>query len=124
MFLSFLAYLSRYLTYKVDSNIYRHNTADLIIDYIHQNYDKPLTNKAIAETFSFHPNYLNRLLISYTGTSLYQYILSVKVNKAFEMLQTTALTITDIAQALGFCDISHFSKLFKEKTGYSPSELR
>lgn len=124
MLLSFLAYLSRHLTCQTEASNYRHLLADQIIEHIHQNYDKPLTNKAIAERFNFHPNYLNRLFIGYTGTSLYQYILHVKANKAVELLHSTALSVTDIAQALGFYDIGHFSKFFKERVGCSPSKLR
>jgi AraC-like DNA-binding protein len=124
MFLSFLAQLARHLTYRKESDSYHHQLADRIIDYIHQNMDKPLTNKEIAEIFSFHPNYLNRLFISYTGTSLHQYILNMKANKAVELLHQTNMPVAGVAAALGFCDISHFSRFFKQKIGCSPSKLR
>lgn len=124
LLLSLLASLSRLLANQGESGHRHRELADAIMDYIHNNLDKPLTNKSIAGLFSFHPNYLNRLFVSHTGTPLHRYILNTKADKAMEMLHSTALPVTEIAQVLGFCDISHFSRFFKEHFGCSPSSLR
>ena len=124
MFLSFLASLALYLANEKNKSKGQHNTADDIIEYIHRNYHEPLTNKGIAKVFNFHPNYLNRLMLKHTGTSLHQYVLNVKVQKGAEMLHSSSDSISKIALDLGFSDISHFSKAFKERMGFNPNEAR
>ena len=51
------------------------NLVDKVIQYIHEHYEKPLTNQEIAHIYNFHPNYINKLMVIYTGLSLHQYIL-------------------------------------------------
>ncbi|MDF2936856.1 MAG: transcriptional regulator, AraC family [Paenibacillaceae bacterium] len=122
--LSLLASIYRHLAHQGDSAHRHRELADEIMDYIHSNLDKSLTNRSVAARFSFHPNYLNRLFVRHTGTPLHRYILNTKADKAMELLHSTALSVTEIARSLDFCDISHFSKFFKERYGVSPSSLR
>lgn len=124
MLLSLLASLYRLLAHQGEAGHRHRELADEIMDYIHANLDKPLTNQSVAARFSFHPNYLNRLFVRHTATPLHRYILNTKADKAMEMLHSTALPVTEIARTLGFCDISHFSRFFKERYGVSPSSLR
>ena len=46
----------------------------IIIDYIHENYDKPLTNADIGLAFGYHPNYVSNIIKLYTGVPLHQYL--------------------------------------------------
>lgn len=124
MLLSLLASVYRQLAHQGESAHRHRELADRIMDYIHTHLDQPLTNRALADRFSFHPNYLNRLFVRHTGTPLHRYILNTKADKAMELLHSTAMPVTEIAQALGFCDLSHFSKFFKERYGISPSGIR
>jgi len=59
-----------------------------------------------------------------TGFSPHQYRLEVKINKAKAMLKQTPLTVTEIADRLGFSSVYYFSRLFKSKTGQSPCRYR
>jgi AraC-like DNA-binding protein len=124
MLLSFLISLARYLSVEKNKKKDSHKIAEQVINYIHAHYNEPLTNSDISKVFNFHPNYINRLIHSYTGISLHQYVLNVKLHKASEMLHSSSVSITKIAQELGFSDISHFSKAFKNKLGYNPTEIR
>lgn len=124
MLLALLAAVYRQLAHQGESALRHRELADRIMDYIHSHLDQPLTNRSLANRFSFHPNYLNRLFVRHTGTPLHRYILNTKGDKAMELLHSTAMPVTEIAQALGFCDLSHFSKFFKERYGISPSGVR
>lgn len=57
-----------------------------------------------------------------TGLSPYQYFLQMKINKAKELLQEGSLSIKEIAYKLAFESPYYFSRLFKRKTGVSPSQ--
>lgn len=78
----------------------------------------------IAETLNLSPSYLSGLLKVLTGQSTQQHIHDKLIEKAKEKLSTTALTVSEIAYALGFEHPQSFSKLFKTKTNLSPLEFR
>lgn len=92
--------------------------------YIHENYAGDLSNSTIGSVFNYHPNYVNRAMLASTGQSLHQYVIGVRAMKALELIQTTDLTITDIASAAGFRSIKHFSQCFKKVYGFAPSYFR
>lgn len=95
-----------------------------VIDFIQENYAADLSNEAIGRHFSYHPNYINRVIQKHTGQSLHQYVLSCRVAKALEMLQTTNLSVTEVSERVGFSSIKHFSQTFKSIYGYSPIHFR
>ena len=97
---------------------------DEIIQYIHGHYNGPLKNSMIGEAFNYHPNYINYLIMKYTGRSLHQYIIDVRINKAIGLLETTDKKIREISLEVGFSDTAHFSRTFRKVTGRSPSDYR
>ncbi|MFT3849596.1 MAG: AraC family transcriptional regulator [Propionivibrio sp.] len=65
---------------------------------------------------------LNEVFKSYTGMTPYQYCIHAKINRAKEILATGETSVKAISLALGFDDPYYFSRLFKKKTGVSPSQ--
>jgi AraC-like DNA-binding protein len=53
-----------------------------------------------------------------------EWIRNRRLEKANELLKSTSLTVTDICYTMGFENIAHFSRVFKERFGYTPSSLR
>ena len=74
--------------------------------------------------FSYHPNYLNKRMAQYTGETLHQYLISYRIARAIDLLTTTDESINAIAAAVGFRDICHFTRIFRQKTGQIPSAYR
>ncbi len=68
--------------------------------------------------------YLSDLLRAETGKSLLEHIHLFVIDKAKSSLLSSNLSVSEIAYSLGFDYPQHFSKLFKTKTGFSPSEYR
>ena len=77
-----------------------------------------------AEKLNLSPNYLSDLLQKFTGKSTLEHIHLELVEKAKSLLWGTESSISEIAYELGFEYPSHFTKIFKAKTGKSPSEYR
>ncbi|MCB0839897.1 MAG: helix-turn-helix transcriptional regulator, partial [Bacteroidetes bacterium] len=59
-----------------------------------------------------------------TGQSPSVYIRNLRLQKAQELLKSTQLNISEVAYAVGFKDLSYFSRSFSEEFGISPSESR
>lgn len=77
-----------------------------------------------ASKLNLSPNYLSDLLQKSTGKSTVEHIHLELVSKAKSLLWGTEHSISEIAYELGFEHPSHFTKIFKAKTGKSPSEYR
>ena len=63
-------------------------------------------------------------LEKHTGKSLTNYILNQKISEAKRLMWEGSLKIKDIASAVGYEDNNYFSRIFREKTGYSPLEYK
>lgn len=100
------------------------NTVDIVINYIQENYKRHISNVDIGKELNFHPNYLNRIMLIHTGKSLHKYLLSFRLTKALDLLQTTPMTITEIAEETGFTDVQQFCKFFQSQTGCTPGSFR
>jgi AraC-like DNA-binding protein len=80
--------------------------------------------KYFASRLNLSGNYLSDLLNKYTGKTTQEHIHLKLVDKAKAMLWSTEKSISEIAYDLGFEHPSHFTKLFKNRTGVSPKEYR
>lgn len=67
---------------------------------------------------------LHRKLTALTGMSATHFIRSIRLQRAKELLETTSLTVSEIAYEVGFRDPNYFSRTFTEEFGTPPSETR
>lgn len=95
-----------------------------LLAYIREHIREKLTCRALAERFSYHPNYLNQMTERAVGVSLHRYILEEKVRSATEELIASDKSIAEIAQEYGFYDSSHFVRCYHTVTGLRPSDVR
>jgi AraC-like DNA-binding protein len=80
--------------------------------------------KYFASRLNLSPNYLSDLLNKFTGKTTQEHIHLELIDKAKSLLWGTNNSISEIAYGLGFEHPSHFTKIFKSKTGKSPSAYR
>lgn len=97
---------------------------------LEEHFDQSLVETGIpdVEFFASQLNlssyYLSDLLKKYTGKTTQEYIHLQLIHRAKMMLWGTSKSMSEIAYELGFEYPSHFTKLFKSKTGYTPSGFK
>lgn len=91
---------------------------------IEQHYPEDLTLEDIAESASVSKSECLRCFHLTLQTTPYKYLMEYRLSKAAELLKKTDQPVSDISACVGFHQVSHFGKCFKEKTGYSPREYR
>lgn len=95
-----------------------------ICRYIDTHLTEALTVASLANTFSYHPTYLNTLFRRYIGKSVHDYITQRKISGVSHMLCTTDLSVAEIAQLYHFSDSSHLARVYRKWTGRSPQQER
>ena len=92
--------------------------------YVGSHLDAIMTASEVAAALGVSREHLSRCFQKETGTSLYQHILSEKLEVAKHQLRSTSLTSKEIARRLGFGSEAQFSRIFREKTGQAPRAFR
>ena len=77
-----------------------------------------------AKQYGYNASYLSWLFKKEMNQSFIEYVISVRITKAKELILTTDKTISEIATLVGYDEYFHFSKIFKENVGLSPTEYR
>ena len=95
-----------------------------VINYIRENLEEELSLSTIAAYFGKNASVLSAQFRRETGECLTAYLHRVRIETAVWYLNTTDLSITDVAFRVGIYNFRYFSKLFKEQIGVSPREYR
>lgn len=102
-----------------------HNSdAARIKAFIDANTGRIVSNEELAELIYRSRDYCIKHFYAEYGITPYDYQLANKIYAAKNLLKNTAMSIADIAEAIGYSDPQYFSGLFKSKVGISPREYR
>lgn len=94
------------------------------IAYVNENYSHDITLAAIAEDVQKSTNYFCYIFKKDTGMNFNEYLNTVRINKAKELLRTSEYMVYEISEMVGYHDYSYFAKVFKKNCGCSPSEYK
>ncbi len=95
-----------------------------VTEYIERHLCEQITLEKLAETVHFSTSYLSSRFKERWGVPLMQYVNSLRIEKAKQMLLVSEETVSEIAQAVGFNSLHYFSRFFKQKVGVSPNAYR
>lgn len=93
-------------------------------DYIQKNFKQNVKLNEMASLCNVSISYFSRLFKKATGKHFASYINEKRITEARKLLESTDLSITNIAIDLGFEDSGYFSKVFRKVVGITPSEFR
>ena len=93
-------------------------------DYIEQNYgDSALSISDISEALCVNQTYLRKMFKSEMNMTLSEYITSYRMQEAKKLITTTSDKLSDVAEKVGYNDVSYFSNVFKKFYGISPRNM-
>ena len=101
------------------------NTNSMIeraIEYINENLTQDLSLQSVSKELSVSPIYFHNVFKTSVSKTLRDYVEQQRIKKAINLLQTTNLTLTQIAFECGFSSQSYFSYVFKRRMKQSPRE--
>jgi AraC-like DNA-binding protein len=94
------------------------------VGYIESNFTRDMPLEEVAKASGLSTGYLSRQFKGVLGTSPSEYARNFRIAKAAELLREEGRTVADVSAALGFADLSLFSRQFKQVTGISPTGFR
>lgn len=101
-----------------------HEKVSDIVKYINTMYMERMTLQKISENFYISPCYLSRLFKNVTGFTFVEYLNSIRIKEAQRLLKESNLDMGGIAERTGYESTTHFGRVFKEITGFSPLRFR
>jgi transcriptional regulator GlxA family with amidase domain len=102
----------------------RHQPLLDVIELMENHVADPLDLVQLARVVSLSPRHLNRLFQDNLDLSAIAFYRRLRLEKAHSLLLQSALSVTEIAIATGFCNTSHFGRCFRQTFACSPGELR
>ncbi|MDQ1913227.1 AraC family transcriptional regulator [Paenibacillus sp. GD4] len=95
-----------------------------VIDYCNSHYRKPLTMEGVSARFYISPFHFSRLFKRYTGFNFPEYINTLRIREAQKLLRETPYKVIEIAERVGYMNITHFNRKFKQVASMSPLEYK
>ncbi len=86
--------------------------------------DSSFSVKEFIKKSGISETHFRRIFKTAYNMSPNQYLIFLRINRAKELLETGNQSIEEISEQVGFASASYFSRLFKERTGFSPYEFR
>lgn len=93
-------------------------------DLLHEELSETLRLDCIAAKIGVHPAHLTKAFRKHFGQSIGQYVRRLRIERARHLLESSDLSIGEIALATGFVDQCHFTRTFKGQTGRTPYSYR
>lgn len=96
-----------------------------MITYVQLNLSMPIALEDISKKLKVNASYLSQQFNKEVGKSLPEYVTEKRIQEAKYLLRGhSTLSVGKIATAVGFSDINYFARVFKTKTGITPSDYR
>ena len=106
-----------------DSSIYYETLFESVSEYM-KDHLSTVTMDSLIETFHYQTAFFNRLIKRYTGLTYSNYLISLRIEKAKELLLTTDLSIEEIIWLVGYHNRGFFYRRFSEAVGMNPAAYR
>lgn len=95
-----------------------------LLRYLNNDLTRNVSLEEISERTGMSVRTVSERFRTVTGQSIHQYQLNLRLDAAYSCLRSERRSVKEVASMFGFCDPYYFSRMFKQKFGQSPSEIR
>ena len=110
-----------------DSQFLSGNKADRIVGnakkFMDDHYTETIALKDISDELSISPYYLSHLFKKECGFTVFSYLAGLRLNKAKDLIEDGRMTISEVANTVGYNNKSYFTQTFRNYFGMNPSEV-
>lgn len=91
-----------------------------LISYLHEHYSEKFSLALLAKSVGMSRTECCRYFKKMMNMTITEYLLEYRLSKAAALLTDSGFSVTQVAGETGFCDVSYFIKMFRQKTGVTP----
>ena len=95
-----------------------------MLEYLYSHFCEHISVSDAAAYVGYTPNHFNTIFRTAFGTPFSEYLWTMRLEYAKNLVSSNEMPLTDVAAEAGFLSLAHFSRKFKEKYGLSPKEYR
>lgn len=104
-----------------NSSLVVNDSVQRVLDYIRENYWDDISIEMLSVMFKINRNQLCKLFKDLTGTSPIRYLIEYRLSTACSFLEQ-GFSVEETCSKVGFSNLPHFSKSFKQRFGISPKQ--
>lgn len=97
---------------------------DKVFRFIESHYQQSINLRDVAQVAGYSPAYLTNLVQNQTGRTVKQWIIERRMEQARSMLMSTAKSVKQVAEAVGYSDVGYFVRQFRQVHGMPPQSWR
>ncbi len=122
--LTLFAYLMQENSQITSSKNVKNNSITQFTQVLSGAYNEKIYIGELAEQSGLSPAQMRKIFHKVNGVSPREYLISKRINEAKYFLEEGKLSVSEIAEKVGYENVNYFSRIFKKKTGMSPTEYR
>ena len=119
----FLRELLVLISAEINENRYS-KALNMILEYISTHFAENITLKGLSKRFSLSESYIARLFKTQLGTTLSEYVNTLRIQFACSLLKNTDMKLSEIAEKSGYNNQYYFSRIFKKLNGITPIKYK
>lgn len=96
----------------------------MLKDILNENWNRQLSLQELSGEIGIHPVTISGNFRKYFSSTYGEYMRKIKIDRSLSMIKNSNLQLTRIAYACGFADQSHFTRTFKNQTGFLPGQYQ
>jgi AraC-like DNA-binding protein len=113
-----------FIDYAVDERMDKRRSVEQAIEYMKKNYQNIITLQDLSSHVHMTSSQFSYLFFKYMGIRPIDYLIDYRIELAIDLLEKDGKNIREAAEQVGYADPLYFSRIFKKRTGYSPSTLK
>lgn len=92
--------------------------------FIQEHYDEEISLTEVANSVGLTPSYFSTVFKEHVGTTYSDYLTTIRIEKAKQLLRSTAYRVYEISHMVGYENHYYFNRLFKKIVGLTPLDYR
>ncbi len=93
-------------------------------EYMNRNYMNTISLDYLSEILNISPSYLSTQFKRYASINFVDYLTDLRINEATRLLMDPLRSTAEVASLVGYSDGSYFARVFKKRTGLTPTQYR
>jgi AraC-like DNA-binding protein len=97
---------------------------DKALGILNRNFAKEITDESVADQLGLSTSHFRFLFREVTGQAFHKYLIALRLERARKLLMEANMPVSEVAAAVGFNGLAHFSRAFTQRFSVSPTNLR